>query len=456
LTRPDLLISVAAADHAWGAWVSWHLEKAGYTVRFDQWDTTAGENRVLRRSRDLSDASALLAMFSPEYFDDPACLADLAAVHDLHEDRIIPVVVADCQPPLPWNALATVSLIGLDADQARRALLRAAARTGYRPVRPPGFPGSAVPEPPFPLTQTDAAVEWEEQGEIELGGVKYLLHEVETVFSPRRSAVVRQGRASELPRSSADVWLKQVRVLRRTDDAVRILHGVAEEGRLIEKLTPTDGVPQLLRAHRDRDESTLVLHRGWVWTLSQAYGPSSRPLDITRGTAMIKALRPVCTALRKLHLRGLAHRALTPDSILVHRAGRRAALRDLGLATLPALPGEGPAVYRAPEQEHPLRYQAPNQTSGQAAVDVYQLAAIIYHVLAGFPPAMTGQPVPLSGPLGFPPAADQLIRRCLDPEPSRREHDIERFHKKLNTILARSVGAGSGSGSGSGGWVGSR
>ena len=55
-------------------------------------------------------------------------------------------------------------------------------------------------------------------------------------------------------------------------------------------------------------------------------------------------------------------------------------LRDLGLAARDHEPGEGPAAYQAPEQR-----RGGNGRSG-SHTDIYQLAAIAYHLVAGHPP----------------------------------------------------------------------
>jgi serine/threonine protein kinase len=68
---------------------------------------------------------------------------------------------------------------------------------------------------------------------------------------------------------------------------------------------------------------------------------------------------------------------LTPETIIVAGKGEFV-LRDLGLAAIGYWPGEGPASYQAPEQAFGARMPRPGR-----ATDVYQLAAIAYHLITG-------------------------------------------------------------------------
>jgi serine/threonine protein kinase len=86
----------------------------------------------------------------------------------------------------------------------------------------------------------------------------------------------------------------------------------------------------------------------------------------------------------------LSHRAISPTAVLVN--GRQGALRDFGLATTPARPGENSSPHRAPEQ----RYGAVGQRPGPPT-DVYLLGLLLYGAMTGRPPAFEPVPVP-AGP----------------------------------------------------------
>jgi serine/threonine protein kinase len=148
--------------------------------------------------------------------------------------------------------------------------------------------------------------------------------------------------------------------------------------------------------------------------------------------AFVRALEPVCHVLAALHERGLAHRALTPDTILILRGGKGSRLRDVGLASWPAEPGEGPATYGAPEQEHPLRYPK----GLMPRVDIYQLASIVYHVVTGSPPSRIGEPLPSTAwTSDLPRSFDEALRRNLVDDPARRDGDIRRMQRTLVAAL---------------------
>lgn len=113
-------------------------------------------------------------------------------------------------------------------------------------------------------------------------------------------------------------------------------------------------------------------------------------------------------------------------------------LKDLGNAIPELAPAEGRSAYRAPEQFHPLRGTA----SSPPRTDVYQLAAIVYHVLTSHPPSGTIPP-----PVGLtnsrlPDTLDRLLSRALDPDPCRRPRDAGTFGTELDTVIKQLRGGG--------------
>ncbi|MCM3926133.1 serine/threonine protein kinase, partial [Frankia sp. AiPs1] len=137
--------------------------------------------------------------------------------------------------------------------------------------------------------------------------------------------------------------------------------------------------------------------------------------------ALLRTAAGAGDVLAALHEAGHSHRALTPDGLILAGTGSQPgppALRDLGLATVARHAEEGPAEYRAPEQErlglHTARLGV--------RTDVFRLAAIAYHCLTGVT-ATRGGPAPLRGlPLPFqvPATLDEVLVRALDSDPARR------------------------------------
>jgi hypothetical protein len=85
-------------------------------------------------------------------------------------------------------------------------------------------------------------------------------------------------------------------------------------------------------------------------------------------------------------------------------------LRDAGLAATPPAAGEGPAAYRAPEQD---------RAHAGPATDVHQLAAIVYHLVTGEAPGVDPLPVARLRP-EWAAALDEPLMAALHPVPGQR------------------------------------
>jgi serine/threonine protein kinase len=136
-------------------------------------------------------------------------------------------------------------------------------------------------------------------------------------------------------------------------------------------------------------------------------------------------------ALEHAANKGVAHGALSPETILVQDNGR-VLVTDFGLAALLGLVGRG--VGRAA-----VAYQAPERLAGQpadAASDVYSLAAILYRLLADRPPQVVqGKVLPPSRfKPDVPPALDAAVVRALDPDPAQRYGDVHSFVAALGAV----------------------
>jgi serine/threonine-protein kinase len=110
-----------------------------------------------------------------------------------------------------------------------------------------------------------------------------------------------------------------------------------------------------------------------------------------------------------VHGKGLVHGSIQPSNIMVTNGVVKVA--DLGLGRLAhALPAT--ADYRAPERQLDV------------AGDLYAMAAVLYHLLAGAnpkdQPQGVGLPLPSALAPGVPEALDKLLLRCLHPRPELR------------------------------------
>ncbi len=139
----------------------------------------------------------------------------------------------------------------------------------------------------------------------------------------------------------------------------------------------------------------------------------------------------VCAALSAAHARGLIHRDVKPQNILVDRKGH-ARLGDFGIVK--AL--SGPELTQTGMTFGTAAYLSPEQATGEPVgppSDVYALGCVMYEMLAGTPP-FTGdnpavvaykqvweQPRPLHALAPeVPPSLENVVMRCLLKDPRAR------------------------------------
>ncbi|WP_165960880.1 TIR domain-containing protein [Actinocrispum wychmicini] len=269
---------------------------------------------------------------------------------------------------------------------------------------------------------------WQAGEEVQLGSASFLLQQqTEEHVSDTHTWAWRYAPAERLDPMPAPVFLRQVRRLRRSTEWQQQRAALIAEADLLKELDTVPGMPRLLEAIRDADHVTLVLRRTKASTLRRVYGPTTWPLDHLRTVDFLLAVRRFCAVLHELHKRGHSHRALSPDVIVLAGNGAEVSIRDLGNAAVAA----DPVTYQAPEQFLSLR-----QSAGDGArTDVYQLAAIVYHVLTAHPPSPTGSPPPTAVNPRLPSSADELLARALDVVPDVRPADANAFSAGLSTVI---------------------
>ena len=137
----------------------------------------------------------------------------------------------------------------------------------------------------------------------------------------------------------------------------------------------------------------------------------------------VRVARQVASAMAVAHERGVVHRDLKPDNLFLVRdpeipGGERVKVLDFGLAKLaPALLRDGDARFAT--QLGALlgtpAYMAPEQCRGlpdiSAAVDVYSLGAVLFHMRAGEPP------------FGGAGVGELLAQHIYEPAPSLMSRD---------------------------------
>ncbi|MBU2551424.1 MAG: protein kinase [Proteobacteria bacterium] len=134
----------------------------------------------------------------------------------------------------------------------------------------------------------------------------------------------------------------------------------------------------------------------------------------------------VCQAVAYAHEQGIIHRNLKPSNIIMGRG--QVKVMDFGLASLTngdyrmsglirSMPALASFNYMSPEQR--LNLNEPDERS-----DVYALGAILYHMLAGRPPIGAYTP-PGRLRRGLNPKWDEVVARCLAPDPTKRYAGID-------------------------------
>lgn len=281
---------------------------------------------------------------------------------------------------------------------------------------------------------TQESLTWCGGSIIAVGTKDYLLCDpIEETYPPDRSFVLHQTKALELG-SNTYVWLKQVSIQHAIPSAIQAKNALDNEGRLLRKLEDNSGFPRLLELESGEFCVTLVHTFIQGTSFASAFGPLGKPVDGQRAYQLLRSMNSVCTILGTLHHEGYAHRFLTPEEIIL--AGDRqgsTVLRSIGLATWSRKAGEGPDRYRAPEQKQD------SNVIPDLQVDVYQIGAILYHLLTGRLPTsfLFDIEPPSTWNSILPSSLDTVILRALAENPDDRWQNIGNFNCALQQAASQ-------------------
>ena len=270
-------------------------------------------------------------------------------------------------------------------------------------------PGITVRAPAAPPAAPSPATHWQGGETVRIGDGAFLVHDpVEVRTSHDRRQLFQQARARQLAPAARDVWLRQFRSAGAPTDHTSTTRPQQEAD--LYRTIPA--LPTLLDCAEAPDAVTLVIALPATRTVTDVFAPGAGPCPGFALDQLLRGLSGLSGPLTALHRRGLAHRMLHPDALLV-AGGGRILLRDAGLAAAAPSPGEGPSAYRAPEQERPLL------TPPGPATDAYQIAALVHHLATGSPPGTAPTPPSLLRP-DLTAAVDGPVLAALDPDPARR------------------------------------
>jgi serine/threonine-protein kinase len=176
-------------------------------------------------------------------------------------------------------------------------------------------------------------------------------------------------------------------------------------------------------------------------------------LDARRAVSL---MRDVCAGVGAAHRRGIVHRDIKPDNIIVtpadeDRPAESVKVVDFGIAKLRDMAAETSTLTEAGTMVGTLFYMSPEQCKGEpldSRADVYSLGAMLHEMLAGAPPfaasSMTSlvikhvsaPPPPLPDDVDVPPALRAAIMRALAKEPDERPRDASEFAREIQAALA--------------------
>jgi serine/threonine-protein kinase len=166
--------------------------------------------------------------------------------------------------------------------------------------------------------------------------------------------------------------------------------------------------------------------------------------------AALKLMQEAAWALGYAHERGLVHRDVKPDNIMIERATDRAIVMDFGIAIAGGQDSPGEVIGTA-------RYMSPEQACGELVdgrSDLYALGATVFFALTGRAPfeaptmpALLAKHVSEPAPslaLVRPEAAGRLgaiVDRCLEKDPAKRFQSGEELGAAVDQTRGREMRA---------------
>jgi len=201
-----------------------------------------------------------------------------------------------------------------------------------------------------------------------------------------------------------------------------------DEARTVARLSHPNIVPVFAV-----DESPDAVFFVMAYVEGQTLGQRIRDQGMLPPEEGARLLREVARALAHAHERGVVHRDVKPDNILLDAATGRALVFDFGIARVG---GDGGSTGSGGGVVGTADYMSPEQASGlgvDARSDLYSLGVVGYHALSGRLPfdapdgyAMLARhiaapPPPLASVAPHVPRRlAQVVDRCLHKEPAAR------------------------------------
>ena len=175
----------------------------------------------------------------------------------------------------------------------------------------------------------------------------------------------------------------------------------------------------------------------------------------------VRMLRDVAAALAYAHERGVVHRDIKPDNVLLSRG--IAVVTDFGVAKAVTASseeefrGSSPGLTSRGVTLGTPHYMAPEQGTGDPAmdhrVDIYAFGATAYEILSGDPPFTGNSPHAILGahlatpakPIasirpGLPPLLAHVVMQCLEKRPADRPQSADEIIRVLDSLTTPTGG----------------
>ncbi|MEP6745631.1 MAG: serine/threonine-protein kinase, partial [Gemmatimonadota bacterium] len=170
---------------------------------------------------------------------------------------------------------------------------------------------------------------------------------------------------------------------------------------------------------------------------------------------VVRILSEVADALAYAHGRGVVHRDIKPDNVML--SGRHALVVDFGVAKAVSEATGRQSLTTVGVALGTPAYMAPEQAAAEELIDhradIYALGVMGYELLTGHPPFtgmsaqqvlaahVTQAPVQLSERrAACPPALAAVVMRCLEKRPADRWQSAEEVTRQLDAMVTPSGG----------------
>ena len=254
-----------------------------------------------------------------------------------------------------------------------------------------------------------------------------------------------------------------------TSVVYRAIHKSIESEVAIKVLRPSGSQDMVTRFFHEAVAASQIRHPGIVSVFDYAQQPDGVAylvMELLQGENLgarlrrrgrldpieaARLMRQVCSALVAAHDADIVHRDIKPANLFIVRdadvsGGERVKVLDFGVAKLEVA---RPDLSEAHVLLGTPMYMAPEQFSGgdsaDARTDVYQVGAVLYHMIAGRPPfpdvrdrvRRIAERTPAELRLEpIPPELHPVIRGCLHDDPARRFRDMRALEDALRSCVA--------------------